>query len=191
MKNSTNNLDLVNRHFNSYFTTASQLFKIRVGFLIASIAMFIWILVYNINNNSPQHIIRYFTHFSWLGLVIYYMIFVFLSLCLEKMQKMSDRKAYWTAVGLEALVAVTQTVVWIVVLVYWIMLSPEIPNLPSTHSKVINVVEHAIDFIMIITEIVLAKSWLNYYSFVFPLAVAWFYTFWTWIFVYVGVSFDL
>jgi phosphotransferase system glucose/maltose/N-acetylglucosamine-specific IIC component len=33
----------------------------------------------------------------------------------------------------------------------------------------------------------LTKSWLNYYSFVFPLAVGWLYTFWTWIFVYAGI----
>lgn len=184
---SNKNLELINGHFNSYFTTSSQLFKIRVGFLIASVATYIWIISYNFVSQNPPFIVKYFTNLSWMGLVIYYLVVVFLSFKQERMQSMSDRKKYWAAVGLEALVAVTQTVVWMVVLVYWILLSREIPSLPSTHSKVINVFEHSFDLVMILTEIVLARSWLNYYSFVFPLIVAWFYTFWTWIFVYVGV----
>ena len=116
---------------------------------------------------------------------------IFLSYRLDKMQSMSDRKKYWTAIGLEGLVAITQTVVWMVVLVYWILLAKELAGLSSVHKKVINVIEHSIDLFVIVSEMVLTRSLLNYYSFIFPLTVAWFYTFWTWIFVYFNVFYQV
>ena len=179
--------ELINGHFTSYFITAHQLFKVRVVLLVTSVAMLSWIIAYNFVFQNPPFIVKYFTNLSWIGLVIYFLVMVLLSYRLENMLVMSDRKKYWAGIALEALVAITQTVTWMVVLVYWILLSKDLLTLPSIHQKIINVVEHAIDLFMVVIEMTLTKSWLKYYSFVFPLAVAWFYTFWTWIFVYAGI----
>jgi hypothetical protein len=179
--------ELINNHFNSYFTSPSKLFIIRSAFLAASIVMLIWIIVTSIVvSQKPTDLVKYYTHFSWIGLVIYFIVMVFLSKRLEKMKEMSDRKKYWTAIALEALVSITQTVTWMVVLVYWILLSSKLPTL-GLNSLLINVVEHSIDLVFVVVEMVLTKSWLNYYSFVFPMAIGWLYTFWTWIFVYAGI----
>lgn len=179
--------ELINRHFSSYFTSPSKLFRIRAAFLAVSAAMLIWIIVNSTAiNQQPTNIVRYYTHFSWIGLVIYFLVMFFLSKRLDKMKEMSARKKYWTAIALEALVSITQTVVWMVVLIYWILLSNKLPTL-DLHSLIINVVEHTLDLVFVVVEMALTKSWLNYYSFVFPLAVGWLYTFWTWIFVYAGI----
>ena len=110
----------------------------------------------------------------------------FFHLKTETLNSLTDKQTYWGGIGLEALVATTQTVSWIVALVYWIILSKELPSKNNT-LRSLNVIEHSIDLIFVLMEIFLTKSWLNYSAVLFPLAVAWLYTFWTWIFVYAKV----
>lgn len=108
-------------------------------------------------------------------------------ICLSLSHNLSSLTATKKQTAYRGFFAITQTCTWLVVIIYWGLLSGNIGSKTDNNQKSIVILEHSTDLILVLMEMFLCRTPLYWLDFVYPIVIALLYTLWTWIFVYANV----
>jgi hypothetical protein len=149
---------------------ASSYFVSGKGLLIYRCLAFLWVLIY-FPINIAYHFqglswFKFLTHWSWVGLLLYFSAAVIISLNENRIMKYSFTKLF---VIYDILFATVITIPWMVTIIFWSILNSIYTARQDAIGRFDALNPHTFNLILILIEIILCKSIPGKYDISYPL----------------------